>query len=89
MTLGASPVEIRRLVLKESARLAAAGLAVGIPAALGLTHLFAALLFGVTPDDPLTFAEVVLALLAVTLAAAYLPARAAARTDPMEALRSE
>jgi putative ABC transport system permease protein len=89
MTMGASPSNVRRLVLAESARLALLGLAIGMPAALALTRLFAALLFGIAPDDPLTFAAVALLLLSVTLAAAYLPARHAARTDPMKALRSE
>ncbi|HTW46763.1 MAG TPA: ABC transporter permease [Acidobacteriaceae bacterium] len=89
LTMGASPADIRRLVLKESAQLALLGLGVGIPAALALTHLFAALLFGIAPQDPLTFAAVALLLALVTLAAAYQPARHAARTDPIKALRSE
>ena len=89
MTMGASPANVRRLILKESAMLALLGLAAGIPAALALTHLFSALLFGVAPYDPLTFAAVALLLVFVTLASAYLPARHAARIDPMEALRSE
>jgi predicted permease len=89
MTMGASPANVRRLVLKESAALAILGLAAGIPAALALTHVFSALLFGISPGDPFTFAAVALLLVSVTLAAAYLPARLAARTDPMKALRSE
>lgn len=89
ITLGATPAAIRRLVLRESARLALIGLAIGIPAALALTRLFSALLYGTAPGDPLTFAAVALLLLSVTLAAAWLPARHAARTDPMRALRSE
>jgi putative ABC transport system permease protein len=89
MTMGASPAAIRQLVLRESAQLALLGLAVGIPTALGLTHLFSALLFGIAPDDPLTFVAVTLLLALLTVAAALLPARAAARTDPMKALRSE
>lgn len=89
MTMGASPAHVRRLVLAESARLALLGLCLGIPAALALTRLFAALLFGIAPYDPATFAAVALLLTGVTLAAAYFPARHAARTDPMQALRSE
>jgi predicted permease len=89
VAMGASPANVQRLVLRESALLALLGLAVGVPAALSLTHLFSALLFGIAPDDPLTFAAVALLLLSVTLAAAWRPARHAARTDPMIALRSE
>lgn len=89
MTMGASPSAVRRLVLKESATLAFLGLAIGLPAALALTRLFSALLFGIAPNDPLTFAAVAVLLLAITLVAAFYPARLAARTDPMQALRSE
>ena len=89
MTMGASPAHVQRLVLGESTRLALLGLAVGIPAALAMARLVAALLFGIAPWDPLTFAAVALLLVTVTLAAAYLPAHQAARTDPMKALRSE
>jgi putative ABC transport system permease protein len=89
ITMGASPANVRRLILRESAALALLGLAAGIPAALALTRLFSSLLFGVTPHDPFTFAAVALLLVFVTLAAAYLPARHAALTDPIEALRSE
>jgi predicted permease len=89
VAMGASPARVQRLVLRESATLALLGLAVGVPAALALTRLFSALLFGVAPWDPLTFAAVALLLLSVTLAAAWRPARHAARTDPMAALRSE
>ena len=89
VAMGASPANVRQLVLRESATLALLGLAVGLPAALGLTRLFSALLFGIAPDDPLTFAAVALLLIAVTLMAAWRPARHAARTDPIVALRSE
>ena len=74
MALGATPASIRHLVIGESARLALFGLAAGIPAALILTHFLSALLFGVTPTDPLTFIGVALLLMLVALAAAYLPA---------------
>jgi len=89
ITMGATPANVRRLVLRESATLALAGLAIGIPAALALTRLISALLYGTAPSDPLTFAAVALLLVSVTLAAAWLPARHAARTDPIQALRSE
>jgi predicted permease len=89
VAMGASPRNVQRLVLRESAMLALLGLAVGVPAAFALTRLFSALLFGVAPWDPLTFTAVALLLLSVTLGAAWRPARHAARTDPMAALRSE
>jgi putative ABC transport system permease protein len=89
IALGATPSSIRRLVIGESARLAAFGLAAGIPVALLLTHFLSALLFGVKPTDPLTFIGVALLLTLVALASAYLPARRAIRIDPMVALRCE
>ena len=89
MALGATPKSIRHLVVGESAKLVLLGLAAGIPAALILTHFLSALLFGVTPTDPLTFIGVALLLMLVALAAAYLPARRAIRIDPMVALRCE
>jgi putative ABC transport system permease protein len=89
MALGATPASIRHLVLGESAKLVLFGLAAGIPAALILTHFLSALLFGVTPTDPLTFIGVGLLLMLVALAAAYLPARRAIGIDPIVALRCE
>jgi len=89
IAMGASPARVQRLVLRESATLALLGLALGVPAALALTRLFSALLYGIAPGDPLTFAAVAILLLALALAAAWLPARRAARTDPIRALRTE
>jgi ABC-type antimicrobial peptide transport system permease subunit len=76
-----------RLVLGEGIRMALVGVAAGIAAALGLTHLMANELFGVTAQDPLTFAAVAIVLTLVALLACYIPARRAVRVDPMEALR--
>jgi predicted permease len=89
MALGAARRDVNRLVLEESAPLVLAGLAAGILAALGLTRLMAALLFGVSPIDPVTFVAVASALAAIALVASYLPARRAAGLDPTEALRWE
>jgi predicted permease len=89
MALGAQPGQVLRLVLAQGLRMLAAGIALGIAASSAVTHLLGKLLFGVTPDDPLTFAAVVLALGAIALFAVYVPARRAARIDPMLALRHE
>jgi len=87
MALGAQRRDVMRLVLGEGGKMALIGVASGITAALGLTHLMSNQLFGVTPHDPLTFAVVGLLLTLVTLLACYLPARRAVRVDPIVALR--
>jgi ABC-type antimicrobial peptide transport system permease subunit len=88
MALGASPATVRRLVLRDTLRLAVLGVALGIVGALVLARLVASLLFGVTPTDPLTFAAVVAVLTSVAALAGYLPAARAARIEPMSALRT-
>jgi predicted permease len=89
MALGAQRQDVLGLVLRQGMTLVVAGLALGIVAALSLTHLIANLLFGVSPIDPLTFASIAAILSAVALAAGYLPARRATRVDPSIALRYE
>jgi len=89
MALGATPADLRRLVLGESVKLALFGLTAGIPAALALAHFMSTLLFAVTPADPFTFIGVALLLTMVALAAGFFPARRALRVDPMAALRCE
>jgi predicted permease len=89
VALGATPANVLRLVLGESAKLVLLGLAWGIPAALGLTRFLASLLFEVHPADPLTFIGVAILLTLVALIACYVPARRAMRVDPMVALRYE
>jgi predicted permease len=89
MALGAARRDVNRLVLREGVPLIVTGVAVGLLAAFGLTRLMSALLFGVSPVDPVTFASVSLALGAVALVASYLPARRASSLDPTEALRWE
>jgi putative ABC transport system permease protein len=89
MALGASPVNVLRMVLGQGMRTAAMGVVIGIAGSLMLTRTMQSLLFGVTATDPLTFAAVALALAAVALLACYLPARRATRVDPMVALRHE
>ena len=89
LALGAAPLDIVRLVLGESARVTAAGLVIGLPIALGVSRGLRAMLFEVSPADPLTLGAVCAALITGALAASYLPARRAGRVDPTVALRHE
>jgi predicted permease len=89
VALGAQRWDILCLVAAQGAKIAVAGIAVGIIASLGLTQLISNQLFGVRSDDPTTFASVVVLLMLVALAASYIPARRAMRVDPMVALRYE
>jgi predicted permease len=89
MALGAQRLDVLRMVLGDGARMALVGAAIGLVAALALTRLMASMLFGVRPTDPVTFAAVVVLLSCITLSACYLPARRAAKVDPMVALRYE
>jgi putative ABC transport system permease protein len=87
--LGASRSDTVSLLVVQALRMTLAGLSVGAAASLGLTRLLTVQLFGVKPSDPLTFAAASLILLAVALAAAYIPTLRAARIDPLTALRHE
>ena len=89
MALGARASEVLSLVLRQGMLVTLVGLVVGVAASLLLTRLMAGLLFEVTPTDPITFVSVSVILAGVALGACFVPARRAARVDPMVALRYE
>jgi putative ABC transport system permease protein len=89
LALGALPSGVTRLIVRRGAILAAVGLAIGAVGSLAMVGLIRSLLFDVAPGDPVTLVAVVLLLGGVALAASYLPARRAVRTDPLVALRDE
>ena len=89
LALGAQPRQMREMILGESARLAVAGIVVGVAAALLLSRLVASMLYGVASNDPTTIVAGGLLLLLVALASSWIPARRAARTEPMAAIRCE
>jgi len=89
MALGAQPAQVRGMILGESAWLAAVGIAAGVLVALPLTRLVKSMLYGIEPWDPGTLVGGVLILMVVALAAGWIPARRAARVQPMDALRHE
>ena len=89
LALGASHGAIFRLVAKRALRLLLIGGALGMAMALAVGRLLGSMIFGISPYDPFTFLTVPLTLLAVVLAASYLPARRAMKVDPMVALRCE
>jgi ABC-type antimicrobial peptide transport system permease subunit len=89
MALGADRSAIVRLILGRGLALSAAGAGIGIGLALGLTRAMQSLLYSVTARDPATFVAVPVLLVAVALAACYLPARRAMKVDPVVALRGD
>jgi predicted permease len=89
IALGATPRDVLAMVLSDGLIVATAGIAAGTACALALTRVLAGLLFGITATDPVSFLVASIGLLGLTLAASYVPARRAARVDPIRALRAE
>jgi putative ABC transport system permease protein len=89
MAIGARPAEIVLMILRQGMGLAITGVVLGVVVAFALTHTVSTFLFGVTPTDPITFAGVAAVLSAAAFTACYVPARRAAKVDPLRALRTE
>jgi len=88
MALGANARDLLRLVISRGLRLTTAGIVIGAVAALVLTRLMGNLLYKVSPRDPIAFGSALIVLIAVALLACFLPARRAARINPVRALRT-
>jgi putative ABC transport system permease protein len=89
MALGAQTGDVQKMILAQGAKIAGAGVAIGIAAAFGLTRLLTKLLYSVSAADPFTFGGVALVLIVVAMLACYIPARRTMRVDPVVALRCE
>jgi putative ABC transport system permease protein len=89
VALGATGNRISRMIIGEGLAMSMIGVVVGLVISAGLTRVLASLLFGVQPNDPVTFIAVAIALVVVAITASYLPARRAARADPLIAMRGD
>jgi ABC-type antimicrobial peptide transport system permease subunit len=89
IALGAKRTQIAAMVLRETLLLVIIGLALGIPSAMGASHLIRSEMYGLKPDDPATLLLASSVMAGIAVLAGFLPARRAMRTDPMIALRSE
>jgi ABC-type antimicrobial peptide transport system permease subunit len=89
MALGARPADVLRLVLNEVGLFLLAGIAAGVPATLAASRLVSGMVYGISEKDPVSIALTIATLTAVSICAAYLPARRAVNADPLSALRCE
>ena len=87
--LGAQPSDVAWPILREALVLAVMGVVIGLPVALALVRVIGTFLYGIEPHDPLTMIGAAVLMIAIAALAAWIPARRAARIDPMEALRYE
>jgi ABC-type antimicrobial peptide transport system permease subunit len=89
MALGAGSGDVLKIVLRQGLTLAGLGVGIGLGAALAVTRVMSTLLYGVSTTDPIVFATIAIVLAGVALGATFIPARRAAKVDPMIALRYE
>ncbi len=89
MALGARPVDVLRMVVRQGMHAVIVGIAIGLAGALAISRLLRDLVFGISATDPLTYLVVTLLLGLVALVACYLPARRVTKVDPLTALRYE
>jgi len=89
IALGARSGEVSGMIVREGLAIAGAGVAIGLITFAGVARFLRAMLFEVSPIDPLTLAATTLLLLAIAAVASWIPARRAGRTDPLEALRPD
>ncbi|MFY9672926.1 MAG: FtsX-like permease family protein, partial [Terriglobales bacterium] len=89
MAIGAGRNSVMKLVLRQSLKLALLGTGIGLALTFAIVRLMTSMVYAIEPNDPITFAGVAVAVAAVSVLAAYIPARRAARIEPLEALREE
>ena len=89
MALGASPGNVMKLVLSQSLKLTLLGTGIGLALTFTVVRLMTSMVYAIDPNDPATFLVVALSVAAISILAAYVPARRAARIEPLAALREE